>query len=100
MPGLIERGAAIIGSVRPTSVFTFLGLLFLFLVSIQFSVQISRLAEQNKDLAQQIAILDSEIRRLSRTQDEGASKSLECGGHAATTPVTGNSEDNAQRADD
>jgi hypothetical protein len=108
VPGLIERGAIIIGSVRPTSVFTFLGLFFLFLVSIQFSVQISRLAEQNKDLAQQIAILDSEIRRLSRMQDEGTSTSFgqprgaaptEGGSDTAATPVTGDSEDNAQRAD-
>ena len=90
VPRLIERGAVLLGSVRPTSVFTFLGLFFLFLVSIQFSVQISRLAEQTKDLAQQIAILDSEIRRLSRSQD------LECGSHAAAF----DGEDHAQRADD
>ena len=68
VPGLVEWAARAIGSVRPTSVFAFLGLFFLFLVSIQFSVQISRLAEQNKDLAQHIAILDSELRRLGQAQ--------------------------------
>ncbi|HNS52194.1 MAG TPA: DUF2304 domain-containing protein [Anaerolineae bacterium] len=68
VPGLIEWVSGAIGSVRPTSVFAFLGLVFLFLISIQFSVQISRLTEQNKDLAQQIAILDSELGRLSQAQ--------------------------------
>ena len=56
----------LIGSSNPASAFTFLGLFFLFLLSIQFSVQVSRLTEQNKDLAQQVAILDSELRRLTQ----------------------------------
>ena len=104
VPGLIERGAVLIGSVRPTSVFTFLGLFFLFLVSIQFSVQISRLAEQTKDLAQQVAILDSEIRRLSRSQDGGANTPSMGEGLPTEPPApaseTGDGEDHAQRADD
>jgi len=105
VPRLIERGAVLLGSVRPTSVFTFLGLFFLFLVSIQFSVQISRLAEQTKDLAQQIAILDSEIRRLSRSQDGGANTPSSMGEGLPTEPSapaseTGDGEDHAQRADD
>jgi hypothetical protein len=64
-PGLAEWVSRLIGATRPASAFTFLGLLFLFLISVQFSVQISRLTEHNKDLAQHIAILDSELRRLS-----------------------------------
>jgi hypothetical protein len=64
-PGLAEWVSRLIGAARPASAFTFLGLLFLFLIAVQFSVQISRLTEHNKDLAQHIAILDSEIRRLS-----------------------------------
>lgn len=61
-PGLADWVAGLIGSSSPVFVFAFIGLLFLFLLSIQFSVQISRLAEQNKDLAQHIAILDGELR--------------------------------------
>jgi MFS family permease len=64
-PGLAGWMAGIVGSQRPTSAFTFLGLLFLFLISIQFSVEFSRLKERNKDLAQQVAILDSELRVLA-----------------------------------
>jgi hypothetical protein len=90
VPGLIEWVAGAIGSVRPTSVFAFLGLFFLFLVSIQFSVQISRLAEQNKDLAQQLAILDSELRRIDQAQSENGDAS----------PAAGHGEEDAQRAND
>ena len=63
-PGLAEWVALAVGIERATSAFAFLGLLFLFLISIQFSMQISRLTEQNKDLAQHLAILDSDVRRL------------------------------------
>jgi hypothetical protein len=100
VPGLIERVTILIGSVRPTSVFTFAGLVFLFLIAIQFSVQISRLAEQNKDLAQQIAILDGEVRRLTLPQDGRAGTASASEDPSTTQPVAGNGEDHAQRADD
>ena len=93
VPGLIEWVAGAIGSVRPTSVFAFFGLFFLFLVSIQFSVQISRLAEQNKDLAQQVAILDSELRRLGQAQSAPSAV-------AGVSTEPPQSEENAQLADD
>ncbi len=63
-PDLCGWVAQSIGLTNPVTAFAFLGLLFLVLISIQFSIQISRLTDQNKDLAQQIAILDSELRRL------------------------------------
>jgi hypothetical protein len=56
--------ARFFGSSNPISVSTFLGLFFLVLISIQFSIHISRLATRNKDLAQQLAILDGELRKL------------------------------------
>ena len=65
--------ANLLGSVNPVSAFTFLGFLFLFLISIQFSIQISRLASQNKDLVQHVAILDAEIKKLMKTQESGES---------------------------
>jgi hypothetical protein len=64
-PDLAEWVAHSIGAERATSAFAFLGLLFLFLISIQFSMQISRLSEQHKDLTQHLAILDSDVRRLA-----------------------------------
>jgi hypothetical protein len=68
-PGLAGWVARLIGSTSTVSAFTFLGFLFLFLICVQFSVQISQLTEQNKNLAQQIAVLDGEIRRLEREMD-------------------------------
>lgn len=68
-PELASRVGTIIGSDRLVSVFTFLGFFFLFVIAIQFSVQVSRLTEQNKNLAQQLAILDCEQQK--RTQDRG-----------------------------
>ena len=98
VPGLIEWVSGAIGSVRPTSVFAFLGLLFLFLLSIQFSVQISRLTEQNKDLAQQIAILDSELRWLSQPLPPAAGPDGERGESIPAEPPL--SQENAERAHD
>lgn len=102
VPGLIEWLARAIGSVRPTSVFAFLGLFFLFLVSIQFSVQISRLAEQNKDLAQQLAILDGELRHQGQAQGDAAATAAVSGSeHCPSTPSgLPRHEEDAQRAHD
>lgn len=75
-PGLAVWLAGLFGSTNPTSVFTFLGLLFLFLTCIQFSVQISRLTEQNKNLVQHVAILDSELSVVLAALDERDAKPL------------------------
>lgn len=58
--------ADLIGATNDALAFSFLGIYFLIFISVQFSVQISRLSTQNKDLAQHIAILDSEVRRLAQ----------------------------------
>ena len=70
IPPLAGWVAHFIGAERPVSAFTFIGFGFLFLLCIQFSVQISRVTEQNKDLAQKLAILDSELRPLLTRLDE------------------------------
>jgi hypothetical protein len=76
-PQLAQWIAGFIGSTNPVSAFTFLGFFFLFVLCIQFSVQISRLTEQNKNLAQQIAVLDGEVRRLERERDIQESEDLQ-----------------------
>jgi hypothetical protein len=68
-PDLARWVGELLGSPRPVSTFTFLGFFFLFLIAIQFSVQISRLTERNKDLAQQIAILDCGLRELAEARE-------------------------------
>jgi hypothetical protein len=63
--------ARFIGATNAAFAFTFLGLYFLILISIQFSIQLSGLTTQNKNLAQQIAILDSELKKLGKASDDG-----------------------------
>lgn len=70
LPSLAGWVARFIGAERAVSAFTFIGFGFLFLICIQFSVQISRLTEQNKDLAQRLAIFDSELRPLLKRLDD------------------------------
>ncbi len=72
-PDLARWMAQLLGSTRPVSAFTFLGFGFLFLLGIQFSMQISRLTEQNKDVAQRLAILDGELQRNNGHDNVGAS---------------------------
>jgi hypothetical protein len=64
-PGFYTRVAEFIGAANATLAFTFLGLFFLATISIQYAVQLSRLTIQNKDLAQQLAILDGELNRIT-----------------------------------
>jgi hypothetical protein len=46
-----------IGAVLPTSTLFFLAIIFLMLVCIQFSIKISKLTDQVKDLTQEVTIL-------------------------------------------
>jgi hypothetical protein len=52
--------AQLIGTNSPPVALTFIGLLFVILILIQFSVRLSRLTNQMKELTQEIAILDSD----------------------------------------
>lgn len=63
---------------RPTSIFVFAGFLFLFLICIQFSVRLSRLSSQNKILAQQVAILDCELKRLNNINNGAVPEAAKC----------------------
>ena len=47
----------VIGAVLPTSTLFFFGLLFLLLINLHYSIKISQLTTQVKNLAQQIALL-------------------------------------------
>lgn len=47
----------LIGAIAPTSTLFFFAIIFLILVCVQFSIRISKLTNQVKDLAQEIALL-------------------------------------------
>jgi hypothetical protein len=55
--GLLDAITNLIGAVLTTSTLFFFALVFLMLINIQFSVEISSLRSQVKNLAQQLALL-------------------------------------------
>jgi len=61
---LLRWMTQLIGAVVPSSTIFFFAVLFLFLISLHFSVVISKLTDRNKELAQQYALLESELVEL------------------------------------
>lgn len=51
----------LIGAVLPTTTLFIFGLLFLMLISLHYSLQISKLSYQVKDLAQQLTLLRGKV---------------------------------------
>lgn len=83
----------LIGTRQPAVTFNFLGVFFLALICIQFSVRLSRLTNRNKHLAQQIAILDSELRilyaQIGRNKDHHMRESVNMSAdYEQTEPAT------------
>jgi hypothetical protein len=65
-PDLIGKVSAFFGITNTITAFIFFSLLFIVLILIHFSVRLSKLTTQMKDIAQQIALLDSDQVELSR----------------------------------
>ena len=62
----------LIGAVLPTSTIFFFGLFFLILINLYFSMKLSKLSDQVKELAQKLAILGEKVERnLSQRKDQG-----------------------------
>ena len=71
-PGFLRFVTGLIGAVLSTSTLFFFALLFLMLINIQFSVEISSLRTQVKNLGQQIAISKETVEdRALRAEGEG-----------------------------
>jgi hypothetical protein len=67
--GSLELAARLAGVAYPPSVL-FLGLIILgFALAMHYSISLSRLADQNKRLAQEVAILRHQLDRLTTTPD-------------------------------
>lgn len=61
---LLQWMTSLIGAGLPTSTLFFLGLVFLILIAIQFSVKVSALHTQVKNLAQENGLLKNRIEKL------------------------------------
>jgi hypothetical protein len=51
----------LIGAIAPTTTLFIFGLLFLILISLHYSIQISKLSQQVREMAQQLAILRGQV---------------------------------------
>lgn len=72
--GLLEWLTHLIGAVVPISTLFVFGIFFLVVTNIYFSIRISALTTQVKNLAQQLAILDHYVKELRTTGDGEASE--------------------------
>jgi hypothetical protein len=78
--GLLDYVTELIGAVLSTSTLFFFAIVFLMLINIQFSVEISSLRTQVKNLAQQAAILQSSLEKYeprAEVPDTGQQEGVE-----------------------
>jgi hypothetical protein len=71
--GLGDWITGVIGTNSVPIAFAFIGLQLLAIISIQYSVRLSNLTNHLKDLTQEIAILEGEIRQLQKESDPQSS---------------------------
>jgi hypothetical protein len=77
---LLKWITQMVGAIVPSSTVFFLAFLFLMMISLHFSVVISKLTDRNKDLAQRYALLEGEVNELKKKQEKGPpSESSGCG---------------------
>lgn len=68
--GLLELFARMVGIYYAPSFLFLLAIFFLLLITLHFSVVLSGLAEKNKQLAQEIALLKQEMQELAGKKEE------------------------------
>lgn len=66
---LLHSAAQLLGIKYPPSLLFLIGLLFLVIINIHFSVVISQLTDKNKTLAQELALLREDISRKDLRQE-------------------------------
>ncbi len=66
----LERITVFMGAKYPASVLFFLGLMFVLMLAVHFSVELSSLRSQNISLNQAIAILQERVCRLPNEAEE------------------------------
>ena len=67
---LLQKITDFIGAVLPTSTLFFFAIIFLILLCLQFSVRISKMSDQIKNLAQELSILKTETKQKESSNPE------------------------------
>ena len=62
--GLLFKISSLLGIAVPSNALFMLALLFMFVISLHYSILVSRLTDQSKMLAQRLALLDQELRKV------------------------------------
>jgi hypothetical protein len=70
--GLLVKLSYSLGIYYPPSAFFLLAFMFLMLITVQFSVVISRLSERNKILGQEVALLKQRLDELEKAGKQGS----------------------------
>jgi hypothetical protein len=63
---LLKWVTHVVGAITPSSTIFLFAFLFLILISLHFSVVISKLTDRDKELAQRYALLESELHELKK----------------------------------
>lgn len=66
-PGVLDWAAKLVGIGLPTNLVFFVSIAVLFLVCIQHSAELTKLENQTRTLAEEVALLDLRIRELEPT---------------------------------
>jgi hypothetical protein len=69
--GLLERVSSTVGIATPSNALFVIGFAFVLVLLLHFSLAVSRLTDETKILAQQVARLDGELRDAQRRLGEG-----------------------------
>ncbi len=69
---LLHGLSAMVGIVYPPNLLFIVAVLFVLLLLLYFSMVITKLTQENKDIAQQVALLRYEIETLRSTDSSGA----------------------------
>lgn len=67
MNNMLQKITNLLGIILPVNTVFFLGIFFLILINLHFSLVVSNLSEQNKKIAQKMALLEIEIKELSNS---------------------------------
>jgi hypothetical protein len=62
-PDILSALSQIVGIILPVNTLFFVGLLFVFLICLYFSLRISSLTNQVKNLIQEVALLESRLQK-------------------------------------
>ena len=69
--GLLYRISSLLGIEVPSNALFMLALLFMFGMSLHYSMLVSRLTDQSKMLAQKLALMDRELRKVQDRESSG-----------------------------